>query len=145
MVKETINYSTEEGQEEFNNKDKEEKGKIIESSQEEANILNDIKDYEKRNGVDQDTIAKSYLAHADIYKSLSDELKEVMDRFYTSEKSNGPDHSFTKEAKLDWDIVQAKLDDKASVMNSMLGNLTPETLDRYKEDFRIRGVINENF
>jgi len=115
----------------------------VSSAHDEANILNKIHDYEKQNNVDQDTIAKSYLAHVDIYKSLSEEVGKAIDKFYLIEKSNGSDHPATYEAKLDWDIAQAKVDNERNIMNPMLENLTGETIEKYKNDFELHGVFGD--
>jgi len=132
-----------EKQEEFINLPKGPDNNEVSSAYDEANILNKIHDYEKQNNVDQDTIAKSYLGHVDIYKSLSEEVGKAMDKFYLAEKSNGAEHPATYEAKLDWDIAHAKADNERGIMNSMLENLTGETIERYKKDFELHGVFGD--
>ena len=117
------------------------KNKEVSSDHEDAIGLNKIIDYERQNNVDQDTIAKSYLAHVDIYKSLSEDVGKAMDKFYLIEKSNGPDHPTTHEAKLDWDIAHAKVDNERAIMLPMFENLTPETREKYKKDMELHGVF----
>jgi predicted secreted Zn-dependent protease len=142
MGVEDLNFSTRDDREVFAALPEEVKDRMIGSAKVEATKINDIKDYEKRNNVDQDTIAKSYLSHFDIYKSLQEEMRVAMEKFYLIEKSNGSDHPGTKEAKLDWDIAYAKMKSEGDIMISMLDHLTPETMEKYKRDFELHGAAN---
>lgn len=106
--------------------------------------IDKIKAYEKANGVNQDVIAQSYLAHADIYKNLSEKRDAAMNRYFLLEKSNAPDHPSVIEAKREWDDAVAQNENEFSIMNPMLENLMPETLEKYRKDFELRGAINPN-
>ncbi|MFZ2522092.1 MAG: hypothetical protein WAX44_01430 [Minisyncoccia bacterium] len=46
--------------------------------------VDEISKYEKDHNVDQDTLAKSYLAHCDVYHSLSEKAQELSDTFLIS-------------------------------------------------------------
>lgn len=132
-----------ENKESFRQLSEEIEDEKVDTGYDEAIKLNEIKNYEKQNNVDQDTIARSYLVHVDLYKSLSEELKETMDKFYLIEKSNGSDHPATYEAKLDLNIIKAKVDNERKIMNPMLENLTKETIEKYKYDMDLRGVFGD--
>ena len=125
----------------------------VDNTHGEALRMNKIRDYEKANGVTQDVIAQSYLAHVDIYKRLSEESTEAMNRYLRLEELIVRDSPLTEmrdnpsviEAKKEWDDAVAKTEREYKIMNPMVEHLTPETLAKYRKDFELRGAVNPNY
>ncbi len=116
----------------------------VNTTNSEASKVGKIREYERVNGVNQDVIAQSYLAHVDIYKELSEKVTTAMNRYFLLEKSNTPDNPSVIEAKEEWDNAVAATENEYKIMNPMLEHLTPETLEKYRKDFELREAINPN-
>ncbi len=106
--------------------------------------MNKIKDYEKTHGVNQEVIAQSVLAHADLYKELARKSTEASERFYSLEKANGAEHPETAEAKKEWDERYDEAKKEGMTIREMLNNLAPETVEKYRNKFEANGIMDGN-
>ena len=124
----------------------------VDDAQGETSKMDKIRAYEIANGATQDVIAQSYLAHVDIYKSLSEKATGAMNRYFRLEEMHERDNPLVNpkeassviETKKEWDAAVAETEKEYKIMSPMVEHLTPETLAKYRKDFELRGAINPN-
>jgi hypothetical protein len=103
----------------------------------------DIREYEKENNINQDILIQSWLTHTDIYKNIQEKARVARENYDVLVKSNESENQAVVEAKEDWDNANSELRKEEEIMNPMLQYLTKETLRKYKENLRQRGIVSE--
>jgi hypothetical protein len=93
-----------------------------------------IKDFEKEKGVDQDIIAKSLLVHSERHNYLLNKIDEMV--------AKNPDYNpDNKDQRLEVYTLRNELDDVRKIMKPMIEHLTKDTIKKYKEDFELHQVF----
>lgn len=103
----------------------------------------EIREYEKENNVNQDILMQSWLTHAGTYKDLMEKVRKAQEGYDLLVKSNDPENQIVVEAKENWNNAVSEQQKEGEVMDPMFQHLSKETLRKYKEDLKYRGVVSE--
>ena len=85
--------------------------------------------------VDQETLVKSWIAHAELYKDLQKKAEEAQafyDRIKETYKDD-PENPAVEEAKSAWDKVYTKWQERGEIMNKIFNQLTEESKEKIKK------------
>ena len=94
----------------------------------------EIKNFEKEKGVDQDVIARSLLVHSKRYNYLLNEINKMT--------AKNPDYNpDDKNQRIEVNTLRNELDDVGKIIKRMVEHLTKDTIKKYKEDFESHQIF----